>query len=439
MRVPGMRCMGIPPCTGVLRSLRDPDRDNSTIELSMLQREMAGPELREDEIQEMLLLAARLREAHGGELDDAAIQAVSEATGAPTEYVRLALRSVESSHKQKPVSRWRGFFLSFDPDVRRYVTAGWLGCVAGFLGAMAGVFGDRSSFLGILTLLTMCATVWNSSQARDSKVGAIAGVAYAALFFVTEAAFLFLLSLIPALRIPNGHAPFVLLIWVAIGALVGAGAKRIVSKSLSKVGIKDANAERQDLLRQLVDLQDKLRSGEQNMTFLSIDMVGSTRMKEGAEPLAVEYTFSEYHNYVEAVTKRHGGAVHSTAGDGVICAFEDARQAFKAARNIQSGLIELNTHRNKLKTPIRLRIGMHTGSVIAVNQDVQSVNFAHVIDIAAHLQKVCPVGGVAVSAATVMFLPGGKKAVGDDEITAQGVAANVWQPRVALSAGAPSA
>ena len=80
--------------------------------------------------------------------------------------------------------------------------------------------------------------------------------------------------------------------------------------------------------------------------------------------------------------------------------------------------------------PIQLRIGVHSGSVNTPDKDdIKSVNFAHVIDIAAHLQKVCPIGGVAVSEAAAQFIQGGAAAVGTETAEASGVKAVVWQPR----------
>ena len=69
--------------------------------------------------------------------------------------------------------------------------------------------------------------------------------------------------------------------------------------------------ERQELLKQLVDIQDKLRSGEQEVSFLSVDIVGSTRMKQMADPLSVEFTFTEYHKFVEMIARRSGDVVAS--------------------------------------------------------------------------------------------------------------------------------
>ncbi|HSI71903.1 MAG TPA: adenylate/guanylate cyclase domain-containing protein, partial [Fimbriimonas sp.] len=209
---------------------------------------------------------------------------------------------------------------------------------------------------------------------------------------------------------------------------------KIVDRNRSKWGLKDPVKDRQELLRQLHDLQNKLQSGKQSMTFVSFDVVGSTRMKQSADPLAVEFTFNEYHDFVERIARKHGGSLHSTAGDGIICAFENSTDGFAAAKNIQAGLIELNTFRNKIGTPLVLRAGLHTGTVVAPDAtDASSVNFAEVIDLAAHLQKACPPGGIAVSTAAAAHLVGGFQAVGNQRVNVLDIEAAIWQPRQALA------
>jgi len=78
--------------------------------------------LSEDGVQQMLILAERLRESSGGVLDDAAILAVSEATGAPPEYVRLAIK-LRPQEKEGLTDRVRNSFLTLEPATRRYVAA----------------------------------------------------------------------------------------------------------------------------------------------------------------------------------------------------------------------------------------------------------------------------------------------------------------------------
>ncbi len=385
---------------------------------------------REEELAEMLMLASRLKEAHGGELDDSAIDAVAEATGTPVEYVRLALSHVRA--KQSLLQRARSAILSFDPDIRRYVTSAWLATIAGLCTATAKTFGDHTSILGIITMLLVIGAVWNCSRAKDERVGAISGSLFGGLWFILSAAFLAVISIF--LVTPPGLSPFLLFAYLAGGALLGGLSKKLLNKNLSRLGLRDSTEDRQELLKQLVDLQDRLRSGEQSLSFLSIDIIGSTKMKEFADALAVEFTFNEYHRYVETIVRKHGGNVHSTAGDGITCAFDSPQQAFVAARAIQSGLFELNTHRNKIGIPIRLRAGIHYGSVVAPDSNIQNVNFAHVIDIAAHLQKVCPEGCVAVSETAAAFLTGGAASLGDEKVAAQNVAAHIWRPKLRVEA-----
>jgi class 3 adenylate cyclase len=121
--------------------------------------------------------------------------------------------------------------------------------------------------------------------------------------------------------------------------------------------------------------------------------------------------------------------VHSTAGDGVTVAFEDPKQGYAGARALLAGLFEFNAFRNRIGKPIELRAGLHTGSVLAPGQDIKSVNFAHVIDIAAHMQKAAPIGCLAVSDATATYLPGGKNTISSETIEAQDVRGTIWRPR----------
>lgn len=380
----------------------------------------------EESVRDMLILAGRLRESTGGELDDAAIMAVAEATGTTADYVRIALRAHTTKEQEEVrVGGLRKFLLAFDPDVRQWVVGGIVGGALGMLAAMAATFGDPFSLAGILSIVAIVGAAYNCGQSKDARTASIAGAVTGAVGFTSQSIFLAVLSLF--WRAPSATSAALLIPLTLGGALAGLISFRIFGANRGKLGFKDPVAQRQDLLRQLVELQDRLKSHEKNVTFLAVDIVGSTKHKEDADPLAVEYTFNEYHAYIESIARKHGGQVHATAGDGVICAFDFADAAFKAARNMQAALIEFNTHRNRLGRPVELRAGIHSGQVLA--EDVQRVNFAHVIDISAHLQRVCPVGGVAVSDATAAQIPGGATSIGTEKVAAQGVAATIWFPK----------
>ena len=382
-------------------------------------------------IEQMLELAARLRAQFGAVLDENAIQAVSEATGQPTELVRLALK-LRADSRQNALESLRAQFLTLEPDVRRYVTTGVAAMLTAFFHALEQRVAGPGSQYGIfdmvaLVFLTM--GIYNVCVARDAKTSAVAGAILGGGIFAGNSLFRFIMQL------PTEIAAFALVPAVGLGAVAGVLLHRLVSKFRPQLGLTDPVEERQALLRQLVDIQDRLRADEHAATFLSVDIVGSTRMKEIADPLAVEYTFTQYHEFVERIVRKVGGRVHSTAGDGMTCAFEHPQQAFGAARTIQSGLIELNTFRNKVGVPIVVRQAVHTGKVLrAEGADIRSVNFAHVIDIAAHLQKLADPGTVAVSDASAAFLPGGPAEIGTDKVRAGDIGATIWRPRAALPA-----
>jgi class 3 adenylate cyclase/uncharacterized membrane protein (UPF0136 family) len=397
-----------------------------------LERTNSG--LSDDSVRQMLLLAERLREQHGGELDDAAILAVSEATGATPEYVRLAVRLLPDKRKQSIFNRIRSAFLTLEPDVRRHVLTTLIASGCALLDVLSRKT-DGEALFGTLLLIMLGVGVWNVGISKDSRIALVSGAFFGGIYFVAESLFLFVANTLLRMAHPAGEAPssFLLIPAVLGGALAGLVIQKVVGRMHGSFGIKDPQQERQELLRQLVQLQDKLRSGEQSMTFLSLDIVGSTKMKAQADPLSVEFTFTEYHRFVETVTKKYGGRVHSTAGDGVTCAFQHPQQAFGAARNVQSGIVELNTFRNKIGTPIVLRAGIHTGSVNAPTpEDIKTLNFAHVIDVASHLQHACPPGGIVVSESAVKLLTGGPSSVGSERIETDDVAAYIWSPKQRL-------
>ena len=139
-------------------------------------------------------------------------------------------------------------------------------------------------------------------------------------------------------------------------------------------------------------------------------------MKANADPLSVEFTFTEFHQFVEAVTEEiwgkspfHGG------GRSNLCIPAPATSVWGCPQraNRAGGIQYLS---QQLSTPIRMRAGIHSGDSTPTPDDIKSLNFAHVIDVAAHLQHCCPPGGIAVSEEAAKMLPQGPISVGPKRI-----------------------
>lgn len=406
-------------------------------ELRQLERSDAREMMRDPMVLQALQLADRLREVKGSALETDEYYAISEATGVSEEYIRFLEQEQGGISSRSFVDKIRTQYFSLDSDTRRYVSSGFLGTLfallmtIGFkLDHLTGIaLKSNYSVFQTIAFVVAFGAGYNAVVAKNPKSAALSGAIFGGASFILGSLFSMLLFI-------RGLDFYSELIFPIVGgcALIAALLNKIFNANKrGSSGKVDRNMARQDLLKQLVDLQDQLREGQQAATFLSLDVVGSTKMKLEADPLAVEFTFTEYHQYVERIAEMHQGKIHSTAGDGITVSFEHPQNAFVAARKIQTALVEFNAFRNKLDVPLQLRAGIHTGQVLAPEAgNMASINFASVIDIAAHLQKECPIGGVAVSDAAAQTIAGGVHAIGTDRITVHGNGATIWQRKKSL-------
>ncbi|MCA0359644.1 MAG: adenylate/guanylate cyclase domain-containing protein [Armatimonadetes bacterium] len=175
--------------------------------------------------------------------------------------------------------------------------------------------------------------------------------------------------------------------------------------------IEDASAKQRrnneedpaSLMAERIQLQWRLGIGQNATTVMVVDVARSTAMKAQADPLRVEWSFREYQQLVAVLSARHGGQVLSTAGDGAVVGFGLPAAATQAAREIQSEIARFNSRRNRLDTAFRLRIGIHAGHT---QSNLADAPFNELIDIAAHIEGVAPVGGIAVSGEVAKGLEG---------------------------------
>lgn len=184
----------------------------------------------------------------------------------------------------------------------------------------------------------------------------------------------------------------------AVGALAGLGA------TIQRRAVRDRRLQGNDgatLVAEMLEIQWRLEEDATSVTVLVVDAAKSTAMKVGADPLDVEYSFREYQTWIAEVCAGFGGRIHSVAGDGAVVAFADSVAAMAAARRLQTDVPRFNGALNRLPKPFRLRLGLHAGRVAG---DLNDVQFTEVIDIAAHVEEIAPVGGIAATAAVVSAL-----------------------------------
>ena len=95
----------------------------------------------------------------------------------------------------------------------------------------------------------------------------------------------------------------------------------------------------QELLRIFAETQRKLDALGRDLAFLSVDMVGSTQMKQNEEPAAIQHDFIEYRKMVERVFARCRMLKAAWTPDGVMACFPSVNDAVRQARTSFSSLL----------------------------------------------------------------------------------------------------
>ncbi len=144
------------------------------------------------------------------------------------------------------------------------------------------------------------------------------------------------------------------------------------------------------------------------VTVLFCDLVGFTQRSDRADPEDVKATLRPFHAMLDRMFSRTGGTLDKFIGDAAVGLFgapvtheDDAERAVYAAILIVDELAELN--RETAGLDLAVRIGIATGEVVvslAPGPQMGERVTGDVLNLAAELQHVAPVNGIAVAEAT---------------------------------------
>ena len=183
---------------------------------------------------------------------------------------------------------------------------------------------------------------------------------------------------------------------------------RSVARTSGPGGDATAHSERARgmLIRRFREAERGLKSSKRKRcAFLSIDVAGSTQMKEGERELAITVTFQAYMEMLEEIFDQHSAWKQAWTPDGVMVCFLDLDLAIAAAQSVLRRLRKFNRSDNLLRTPIKVRCGLNEGEV-ALFEDTNLEKFTHrTIDIAGHMQKHASPNTLFMSAEVLERLP----------------------------------
>jgi class 3 adenylate cyclase/tetratricopeptide (TPR) repeat protein len=145
------------------------------------------------------------------------------------------------------------------------------------------------------------------------------------------------------------------------------------------------------------------------VSVLFVDLVGFTAASEAADPEDVRARLVPYHAMLRREIERFGGTVEKFIGDAVMAVFgapvaheDDAERAVRAALRVVEAIPELNEAHPGLNLAVRAAV--NTGEVVvnvgARPERGEGIVAGDVVNTAARLQQVAPVGGVVVGETT---------------------------------------
>jgi len=170
------------------------------------------------------------------------------------------------------------------------------------------------------------------------------------------------------------------------------------------------------ITEKILSQKDRIEGERRHITVMFCDIQGFTRMVEGLGPEKAYRTMDQVYEVLIHKVHDFQGTVNEMTGDGIMALFgapiavEDAPQrALRSALSIHEEIAKLGSHTIG-KTPIRMRIGIHTGPVVigTMGNDLR-LEFKAVgdtINLASRMEGMAEPGTTYVTEGTYRFTKG---------------------------------
>jgi class 3 adenylate cyclase len=178
--------------------------------------------------------------------------------------------------------------------------------------------------------------------------------------------------------------------------------------------------------------------GVRHVALLFSSIEDSTRLFEELGDAAAYSRIARHFELIGEAVARHDGAVVKTVGDGTMCAFHRLEDAVEAAIAIQRELPAW-CEAHGIDPPLRVKLGLHHGSVIATNANDRIDYLGRTANVAASLREESRGGDVVLLPETAEQLPLASRAdVTIEPITARARVRGSERPLVRLAVHAQS-
>jgi class 3 adenylate cyclase len=134
-----------------------------------------------------------------------------------------------------------------------------------------------------------------------------------------------------------------------------------------------------------------------SMTFLFSDLKDSTELYERVGDLVAFDLVNEHFRLLQEIIASERGAVVKTIGDAVMATFETPDRAIAAAIRMRAAMSDLGAER--AHQSLRLKMGIHEGSCLAVTLNGQQDYFGQTVNIASRVQGLAASRSIVVTEA----------------------------------------
>jgi class 3 adenylate cyclase len=136
-----------------------------------------------------------------------------------------------------------------------------------------------------------------------------------------------------------------------------------------------------------------------SLTFLFSDLKDSTALYERVGDLVAFDLVNEHFRLLQEIIASERGAVVKTVGDAVMATFETPDRAIAAAIRMREAMSDLGAERQHQS--LRLKLGIHEGSCLAVTLNGQQDYFGQTVNVASRVQGLADSRSIMVTESVV--------------------------------------
>jgi class 3 adenylate cyclase len=162
---------------------------------------------------------------------------------------------------------------------------------------------------------------------------------------------------------------------------------------------------------------DDTAAGKREVSVLFADLQGFTSFSEGRDPREVSEMINTYLEVaIPPIVRKHGGEIDRLIGDAIMATWgtrgdqpDHAERAVRAALDLQAETARIAGEHPDWP---RFRAAVNTGEamvgVLGVESGRSYTVIGDTVNLAARLESIAPVGGVAIGSSTLSAIPGGQ-------------------------------